>query len=214
MDVGCKGLTNLFFARIELHRYIGRETRENGKQSRCHGGARRRPSVFGSSRGHLLRSVPTLPPSPFPAFGPVLIASFSCPHHPHPTPAALVDGLFYIPGEHLDIFNRESSVSVTRGLTFAHYHGISVPRQFRPTRDLDVLSKSYDLSSRENRADQSSHLSVPLYSRHGNENKCLAAAAVTLCTTLTFHMYAVYSNRLLILYRSFVSCVYTSNSNS
>lgn len=52
------------------------ETRENGKQIRWYEGARKRPSGFGSSRGHLLRSVPTLPPSPFPAFGPVFIGPF------------------------------------------------------------------------------------------------------------------------------------------
>lgn len=52
------------------------ETRENGKQIQWYEGARKRPSGFGSSRGHLLRSVPTLPPSPFPAFGPVFIGPF------------------------------------------------------------------------------------------------------------------------------------------
>lgn len=64
----------LNFCRIELHRYIER-TKRARTESKSEG-ARKRPSGFGSSRGHLLRSVPTLPPSPFPAFGPVFIGPF------------------------------------------------------------------------------------------------------------------------------------------
>lgn len=64
----------LNFCRIELHRYIER-TKRARTESKSEG-VRKRPSGFGSSRGHLLRSVPTLPPSPFPAFGPVFIGPF------------------------------------------------------------------------------------------------------------------------------------------
>lgn len=55
---------------------------------------------------------------------------------PSPTLPALAVALFYIAGERLDVFNRESAFSVTnlRGETFVHYREISARRSFRLAR--------------------------------------------------------------------------------